>query len=61
MSELRVSPLPGDERIRLDNMLRAADLVKFAKVVPSASEHEQLLASARQFVRATAQSDAHTP
>jgi hypothetical protein len=61
MSELRVSPLPGDERIRLDNMLRAADLVKFAKAVPSAPENEQLLASARQFVRATAQTDAHTP
>jgi hypothetical protein len=61
MAELRVSPLPVDERIRLENMLRAADLVKFAKAVPTASENEQLMASARQFVQATAPNDATTP
>jgi hypothetical protein len=61
MAELRVSALPVDERIRLENMLRAADLVKFAKVVPTALEHEQLLVSARQFVQATAPSDASAP
>jgi LPXTG-motif cell wall-anchored protein len=54
MAELRLSPLPTDERIRLENVLRAADLVKFAKMVPSAVENEQLMQAARQFVQATA-------
>jgi LPXTG-motif cell wall-anchored protein len=54
MAELRLSPLPTDERIRLENLLRAADLVKFAKMVPSAVENEQLMQAARQFVQATA-------
>jgi hypothetical protein len=54
MAELRLSPLPPDERIRLENLLRAADLVKFAKMVPSSVENEQLMQSARQFVQATA-------
>lgn len=54
MAELRLSPLPPDERIRLENLLRAADLVKFAKMVPSAVENEQLMTSARQFVQTTA-------
>ncbi|MEZ4756464.1 MAG: hypothetical protein R2817_06520 [Flavobacteriales bacterium] len=55
MAELRLSPLPADERILLENLLRAADLVKFAKVMPSAVENEQLMRSARQFVQTTAE------
>lgn len=54
MAELRLSPLPSDERIRLENLLRAADLVKFAKMVPSAVENEKLMTSARRFVQTTA-------
>lgn len=61
MAELRVSPLPADERIRLENMLRSADLVKFAKAVPSAAENEQLITSARQFVQATARREQPLP
>lgn len=55
MAELRLSPLPADERILVENLLRSADLVKFAKVVPSAVENEQLMRSARHFVQTTAQ------
>lgn len=54
MDELRVSPLSPDHRSLLANMLQAADLVKFAKWLPSPQENEQLMASARRFVTSTA-------
>jgi hypothetical protein len=37
----------------LANMLRTADLVKFAKAVPTPSENEQLMQAARDLIRAT--------
>ncbi|HNU56940.1 MAG TPA: hypothetical protein PKN30_10150 [Flavobacteriales bacterium] len=54
LRELRVSPLNTDQRGRLENMLRLADMVKFAKALPSPQENEQMMASAVQFVRETA-------
>lgn len=56
MHELRVSPLSTDQQTVLGNMLRAADLVKFAKALPGPQENEQLMASARRFILATAES-----
>jgi len=55
MHELRVSPLSNDHQVLLGNMLHAADMVKFAKALPSPQENEQLMASARRFVLATAE------
>ncbi|MBK6343987.1 MAG: hypothetical protein IPF41_15765 [Flavobacteriales bacterium] len=57
MHELRVSPLSNDHQVLLGNMLHNADLVKFAKALPSPQENEQLMASARRFVMATAETD----
>jgi hypothetical protein len=50
---LRVSPLSPEQYQMLANMLRTADLVKFAKAVPTPSENEQLLQAARDLIRAT--------
>ncbi|HQV76500.1 MAG: hypothetical protein KBA60_12730 [Flavobacteriales bacterium] len=56
MNELRVSPLNTDQRGQLENMLRAADMVKFAKALPSPQENEQMMVGATRFVRDTAPS-----
>lgn len=50
---IRVTTLSPEQQQLLANMLRAADLVKFAKAVPSPAENEQLLRSARDFIHAT--------
>jgi hypothetical protein len=52
--ELRVSPLNSDQRGQLENMLRLADMVKFAKALPSAQENEQMMSGAQRFVKDTA-------
>jgi len=54
IKELRVSPLTTDQRGQLQNMLELADLVKFAKTLPSPQENEQMMAGACRFVRDTA-------
>lgn len=54
LHELRVSPLMVDQQQLLANMLRLADMVKFAKALPSPQENEQMMASAQRFVRETA-------
>lgn len=55
MQELRVSAISDEHRLLLANMLRSADLVKFAKAVPAPQENEQLMQSARRFILETAQ------
>lgn len=52
--ELRTSPIPPELQQQLANMLRLADLVKFAKAVPGPTENERMLAGAREFIKATA-------
>lgn len=54
LKELRVSPLSTDQRGHLANMLRLADMVKFAKMLPSPQENEQMMAGALRFVQETA-------
>ncbi len=54
LRELRVSPLNSDQRGQLENMLRLADMVKFAKTLPSPQENEQMMAGSVRFVRSTA-------
>lgn len=51
---LRVSPLKREQQERLENMLRLADMVKFAKATPSPIENEQMMIAAQQFVEDTA-------
>jgi hypothetical protein len=54
LHELRLSALPADERVQLENMLRASDLVKFAKATPTPAENEQLMLGSLRFITATA-------
>ncbi|HRH68935.1 MAG TPA: hypothetical protein PLB89_05460 [Flavobacteriales bacterium] len=54
VKELRVSPLSPDQRGQLENVLRLADMVKFAKALPSPQENEQMMAFSQRFVRETA-------
>jgi hypothetical protein len=51
---LKVSPLAPDQRARLANMLQLADMVKFAKAVPTPPENEGMMAAALRFVHETA-------
>ena len=53
LHELRVSPLGSEQQKLLANMLRLADLVKFAKAQPAPQENEQMMSSALRFVRDT--------
>lgn len=53
IAELGVSAMNRDARELLANMLRLADLVKFAKYTALPSENEQLMASAVRFVHLT--------
>lgn len=54
VQELKVSPLSLEQQALLANALRTADLVKFAKALPSPQENEQLMAAARRLIRETA-------
>lgn len=60
LNELRVSPLAHEQQTLLGNMLRAADMVKFAKAIPSAEENEAMMAQALRFVEATAGGTSNT-
>lgn len=53
LQELGVSPMNNEQRTHLENMLRLADLVKFAKAKPTPAENEQMMAGAIRFVEAT--------
>ncbi len=53
MGELRVSALPESERQLLGNILRLADMVKFAKYTALPAENEQLMTAARGFIQRT--------
>lgn len=61
IKELRVSALSPDQRGQLENMLRLADMVKFAKTLPSPQENEQMMAGATRFVRETMPRQTNTP
>ncbi len=62
LHELRVSPLNTDQQNLLGNMLRLADMVKFAKALPTPQENEQMMANAMRFVQETAlQPTIHAP
>lgn len=54
LHELRVSPLSMEQQSLLGNLLRLADMVKFAKALPSPQENEQMMVSAVRFIRETA-------
>lgn len=55
VSALVPSAMPTSERERLANLLRLADLVKFAKYAPAPAENEHVLQGAIELVRNTAQ------
>lgn len=47
---LRVTALPAAHREQLANVLRLADLVKFAKLAPAPAENEAAVPAARRFI-----------
>jgi hypothetical protein len=53
LQDLRVSAMGPDQRTLLANILRLADLVKFAKALPGPHENEQVMASAIRFINET--------
>lgn len=53
VAELKVSAMGSEARELLGNLLRLADLVKFAKYTALPAENEQLMASAVRFVQLT--------
>jgi len=59
IAELRVSAMSGEQREVLRNMLRLADMVKFAKYTALPAENEQLMASAVRFIMDTTEPPAH--
>jgi hypothetical protein len=59
MAELRVSAMSGGQRELLGNMLRLADMVKFAKYTALPAENEQLMASAVRFIMDTTEPHDH--
>ncbi len=54
LASLRVSSMNTAQRDQLANMLRMADMVKFAKWTPLPAENEQLMAGAIKLVQQTA-------
>lgn len=56
LKELSVTALSTEHRTQLQNMLHLADLVKFAKTLPSPQENDTMMVSAQRFVRETAPS-----
>ena len=60
---LRMSSMGAGQREQLANLLRMADMVKFAKWTPLPTENEQLLAGAVKLIQQTsdALSDAPKP
>jgi hypothetical protein len=59
LAALKGSAMEGGERDRLGNLLRLADLVKFAKYTAVPAENEQLLEGAMTLVRNTAEPVSH--
>lgn len=60
LQELKLSALSIDQRGQLGNMLRMADMVKFAKALPSPIENEQMMNGALRFVQDTAETPTST-
>jgi len=61
LGALGLSSMPGTAREQLAQILRLADMVKFAKWKALPSEHEQAMAGAIKLVQETATSDPHAP
>lgn len=60
LKELSLNSMSAAHRERLGNVLRLADMVKFAKWNPSPTENEQVLAGAIALVRETAAATSDT-
>jgi hypothetical protein len=61
LAALRMSSMNTGQREQLANLLRLADMVKFAKWTPLPTENEQLLAGAIKLVQQTTDALDHTP
>lgn len=61
IQSLRLKPLHQDDKDNLHGLFRLSDLVKFAKEKPVASENEQCLKTARDFINNTKVEEVKTP
>jgi len=59
VAELRLSAMGSEPRELLGNLLRLADMVKFAKYTALPAENEQLMASAVRFIHLTTEQLPH--
>lgn len=59
LGALRMSSMNADQREQLANLLRLADMVKFAKWTPLPTENEHLLAGAVKLVQQTTEAPDH--
>lgn len=59
LSALKLSSMNGSQREQLANLLRMADMVKFAKWTPVPTENEHLLAGAITLVEQTSEARGH--
>ena len=53
IEQLKLKPVPKDQLIQLEKLLRLADMVKFAKANPTKLENESAIEIAREFVEKT--------
>ena len=57
LQNLKYHPMVGESKIVLSQLLHRADMVKFAKEKPQASEHEQSMQWAYDFINKTKSED----
>ncbi len=60
LKQLKYKAVPNDQYIQLQKLMELADLVKFAKTIPSPSDNESALSTAREFVHTTYESNTKT-
>ncbi len=53
IEQLKLKPVPKDQLIQLEKLLRLADMVKFAKANPTKLENESAIEIAKEFVEKT--------
>ena len=60
LKQLRYKTVSNDQFMQIQKLMQLADLVKFAKTIPSPSDNEGVLAIAKEFIHATYESQYKT-
>ena len=53
LKQLKFKAVPNDQYVQLQKLMQLADLVKFAKTIPTAAENESVLTIAKEFIHTT--------